>query len=305
MRQHSRHSFYASIWRYVDGQSWPATPVPAHPCHTTMFPGYRVRALRRPDRHAAGALALYADTHMHTCKTSLVTDSAFCYRPYAAPCFFFCWYPWIPGQVSVYVVGRVWHQPNFASAAPYRHAKARTAAVYYTMQRRHRSWALHAMPARGDFYYFVPTFLRQEFGSCVQKKGTTAMQVVAVESDIFKGITAIAVDAVCNFRAASQVTELVLLAWIFFVRVVGSQIFVKVTLSSRITSHLQSIFLKLIHFPLITHLSGQSHVIYKPRPIGDNILTSPGGLLKERFWLARRRFHSHLASGRPLRSNPA
>ena len=48
------------------------------------------------------------------------------------------------------------------------------------------------MPARGDFYYFVPTFLRQEFGSCVQKKGTTAMQVVAVKSEIFKGITAIA-----------------------------------------------------------------------------------------------------------------
>ena len=47
----------------------------------------------------------------------------------------------------------------------------------------------------------------------------------------------------------------------FFVRFVGSQIFIKVTLSSRITSHLQSIFLKLIHFPLITHLSGQSHVI--------------------------------------------
>ena len=42
-----------------------------------------------------------------------------------------------------------------------------------------------AMPARGDFYYFVPTFLRQEFGSCVQKKGTTAMQVVAVESKFF------------------------------------------------------------------------------------------------------------------------
>ena len=42
-----------------------------------------------------------------------------------------------------------------------------------------------AMPARGDFYYFVPTFLRQEFESCVQKKGTTAMQVVAVESEIF------------------------------------------------------------------------------------------------------------------------
>ena len=140
-----------------------------------------------------------------------------------------------------------------------------------------------AMPAHGDFYYFVPTFLRQEFGSCVQKKGTTAMQVVAVESDIFKGITAIAIDAVCNFRAASQVTELVLLAWIFFVRVVGSQIFIKVTLSSRITSHLQSIFLKLIHFPLITHLSGQSHVIYKPRPIGDNILTRPAGYWRKGF----------------------
>ena len=83
-----------------------------------------------------------------------------------------------------------------------------------------------AMPTRGDFYYFVPTFLRQEFGSCVQKKGTTATQVVAVESDIFKGITAFAINAVCNFRAASQVTELVLLAWIFFVRVVGSQIFI-------------------------------------------------------------------------------
>ena len=73
-----------------------------------------------------------------------------------------------------------------------------------------------AMPARGNFYYFVPTFLRQEFGSCVQKKGTTAMQVVAVESDNFKGITAFAIDAVCNFRAASQVTELVLLTLEYF-----------------------------------------------------------------------------------------
>ena len=42
------------------------------------------------------------------------------------------------------------------------------------------------MPVRGDFYYFVPTFLRQEFESCVQKKGMTAMQVVAVESDILR-----------------------------------------------------------------------------------------------------------------------
>ena len=30
---------------------------------------------------------------------------------------FLSWYPWILCQVSVYVVGRVWHQPNFALAA--------------------------------------------------------------------------------------------------------------------------------------------------------------------------------------------
>ena len=59
------------------------------------------------------------------------------------------------------------------------------------------------------------------------------------------------------------------------------QIFIKVMLPSRITSHLQSIFLKLIHFPLIKHLSGQSHVIY--RPIGDNILTRPAGYWRKGF----------------------
>ena len=28
-----------------------------------------------------------------------------------------------------------------------------------------------AMPVRGDFYYFILTLLRLEYGSCVQKKG--------------------------------------------------------------------------------------------------------------------------------------
>ena len=211
-------------------------------------------AMRRA--RCASASAMQTHTHRHTCKTSLVTDSSFCYRPYAAPCFFFCWYPWIPGQVSVYVVGRVWHQPNFALALAVRHGGCiYTILLLYACSAGIVHERCHARARR--FLLFCSHLFGQEFGSCVQKKGTTAMQVVAVESDIFKGITAIAVDAVCNFRAASQVTELVLLAWIFFVRVVGSQIFIKVTLSSRITSHLQSIFLKLIHFPLITHLSGQ------------------------------------------------
>ena len=73
--------------------------------------------------------------------------------------------------------------------------------IYYTIQYNaaHAARAgivlserCHARPRAAIFIIFVPTFLRQEFGSCVQKKGTTAMQVVAVKSDIFKGITAIA-----------------------------------------------------------------------------------------------------------------
>ena len=91
--------------------------------------------------------------------------------------------------MSVYVVGIVWHQPNFALK------RQGTAAVYILYYAAQASFMSAAMPVRGNFYYFVPTFLRQEFGSCVQKKGTTAMQVVAVESEILKGITAIAVDA--------------------------------------------------------------------------------------------------------------
>ena len=60
-----------------------------------------------------------------------------------------------------------------------------------------------AMPARCDFYYFVPTFLRLEFGSCVQKKGTTTMQK---KCNFLRALTAIAIDAACNFRAASRRT---------------------------------------------------------------------------------------------------
>ena len=39
----------------------------SHPCHTTMLPGYRTArssaSIRRPDRHAAGALALCRSRH--------------------------------------------------------------------------------------------------------------------------------------------------------------------------------------------------------------------------------------------------
>ena len=104
------------------------------------------------------------------------------------------------------------------------------------------------------------------------------MQVFAVESDIFQGrITAIAIDAVCNFRAASQDRTGVARLNIFRPCYWIANLHKSDAFKRRITSHLQSIFLKLIHFPLITHLSGQSHVIYKPRPIGDNILARPAG----------------------------
>ena len=68
-----------------------------------------------------------------------------------------------------------------------------------TNQTLHAAQALlmgAAMLAHGDFYYFVPTLLlRLEFGSCVQKKGTTAMQTKGTASCCFKGI--IAYSAFC------------------------------------------------------------------------------------------------------------
>ena len=99
-----------------------------YPCHTTMLRPARpacLHAIASTRSPCGRALRLCTCvTHIHvqctcicTCKTSLGTDSAFCYRPYAAPCFFLSWYPWILCQLSVYVVGRVWHQPNFALAS--------------------------------------------------------------------------------------------------------------------------------------------------------------------------------------------
>ena len=225
MRQHSRHSFYASLWRgstvcWARQRQRQRT----HAIRTTMLPGYGARALRRPDRHAAGARALYADTHKYTCKTSLVTDSAFCYRPYAAPCFF------LAGTLEYLAkwVFMWWVEFDTNQTLPWRPARAHGGCIllYYAAR---ASFISAAMPVRGDFYYFVPTFL---------------------------------------------------------------------------TSHLQSIFLKLIHFPLITHLSGQSHVIYKPRPIGDNILTRPAGYWRKGFDSPAAVFTRIWRAGRPLRSNP-
>ena len=80
------------------------------PCHTTMLPGYyRARSLSAsPPRSPCGASAM--QTYISTRVKPVPTPRHVFYLPGS-------WYPWIPGQVSVYVVGRVWHQPNFALAA--------------------------------------------------------------------------------------------------------------------------------------------------------------------------------------------
>ena len=66
-----------------------ATRVPmphAYPCHTHDDASDASASTRLPCMWAR-ALAL-CTCNACTCKTSLGTDSAFCYRPYAAPCFF-------------------------------------------------------------------------------------------------------------------------------------------------------------------------------------------------------------------------
>ena len=93
MRQHSRHSFYASLWRPVpagngngsaiEHRASSIAPMPHDDASRIPRAIERFNSTPRADRHVAGALALCRlDTHEHTCKTSLVTDSAFCYRTY-------------------------------------------------------------------------------------------------------------------------------------------------------------------------------------------------------------------------------
>ena len=265
-------------WPVLAGSASAIAPMPNDDASGIPPTSASPPAPRSPCGGRASASASYADT-----QSSYQSSYRLCIllSPLRAPRYaFLSWYPWIPGQVSVYVVGRVWHQPNFAFAA--RHGGRLYCIIYYTsnaLQRRHHS----------DFYYFVPTFLRQEFGSCVQKKARRQCKLLPWKAKFLRASrqslrasTAIAAPSMPSVISGLH-RRSVLLAWIFFVRVVGSQIFIKVTLPSRITSHLQSIFLKLIHFPLITHLSGQSHVIYKPRPIGDNILTRPAGYWRKGF----------------------
>ena len=106
---------FGPCWRPALAGSAIAPRVPMPHARRCFRSGLPARALAlRPDCHACGRALALCTCNACTCKTSLGTDSAFCYRPYAAPCFFLSWYPWILCQVSVYVVGRVWHQPNFA-----------------------------------------------------------------------------------------------------------------------------------------------------------------------------------------------
>ena len=136
---------------------------------------------------------------------------------------FFSWYPWIPGQVSVYVVGRVWHQPNFALAAWH------GGCVYYTLQRAQASFMRAACrmphaacrmpcPRAAIFIIMFPPFWDRNLGRAyrAEKKARRQCKLLPWKATFLRAsrqslrastaIAVDAVDAVCNFRAASQVT---------------------------------------------------------------------------------------------------
>ena len=81
--------------------------------------------------------------------------------------------PWHAAQARI---GAAAISTRDAAQARIGAAAISTCAVSSIVHAAQASFMSAAMPVRGDFYYFILTFLRLEYGSCVQKKGTTAMQ---------------------------------------------------------------------------------------------------------------------------------
>ena len=206
----------------------------------TASPGrqrHRTHATQRCFRDTARELfaapiamrrARYAHTHKHTCKTNLVTDSAFCYHPYAALCFFLlaCTLEYLAKWVFMWWVEFDTNQtlPQHAGAA------GSAGSCVYTilcMQRRHCSWALPC-PRAAIFIILFPPFWDRNLGracrkghdgnaSCCRGKGN----LLRASRAMTEGIDGNSMPSVIS--GLHHRSELVLLAWIFFVHVVGSQ----------------------------------------------------------------------------------